>query len=111
MFRDIDKTPSDIGPMVLIGSASFNMLVVTGVSILGATAIKPIQKLGVFAVTAFFSMFAYIWFFIVLCVVTPGYIHFWEAVCTLILYFVLVLGVYATEWLNTSKDHVDDIDE
>ena len=100
MFNDIDAVPNPTGPMVLVGSASFNVLVVTAVAILGANELKGIEKMGPFVVTAIFSVFAYCWFFIVLCLHTPGWISFWEAILTLILYFVLVLAVYATEKLN-----------
>jgi solute carrier family 8 (sodium/calcium exchanger) len=110
MFIDIDATPNPTGPMVLVGSAGFNVLVVMAVAILGANEIKGIERMGPFVVTAIFSMFAYCWFFIVLCLSTPGYIDFWEAIATLCLYFVLVLSVYATEKLNPYALN-DDINE
>jgi len=98
--------------MVLVGSASFNMLVVTGVSILAAWEVKKIEAFGAFVVTAIFSCFAYVWFFVVLCVSTPGFIDFWEAVITLSLYFILILFVYVTEKVSWSgKEHNDLEDE
>lgn len=98
IFKEVDAPngPTPAGPMVLVGSASFNMLVVTGVSILAAVEIKKIEKFGAFVVTALFATFAYLWFFVVLCVTTPGYITFWEAITTLSLYFILVLCVFVS---------------
>jgi Ca2+/Na+ antiporter len=96
ILKDVESPPNPIGPMVLVGSAAFNMLVVTGISILAAVEIKRLEKFGAFVVTAIFACFAYIWFYIVLCVSTPGYISFWEAFTTLALYFILVLCVFVS---------------
>jgi Ca2+/Na+ antiporter len=43
VFKEVDAAPTPTGPMVLVGSAAFNMLVVTGVSILAAVEIKKIE--------------------------------------------------------------------
>jgi len=95
--------------MVLVGSATFNMLVVTGISMLAAHEVKKIERFGAFVVTACFATFAYGWFFIVLCVTTPGYITGWEAISTLSLYFILVLCVYVSE--KIAKENIEGFDE
>lgn len=69
------KPSGDLGPSTIVGSAAFNLLVISGVSIAsigGDTGeIKKIDDMGVFMTTAFFSIFAYVWLFICLAVNTP----------------------------------------
>jgi solute carrier family 8 (sodium/calcium exchanger) len=67
----INKSPPELGPSTIVGSASFNLLVISGVSIIAVgTDKKPeykkVDQLAVFAVTSVFSLFAYVWMFFVL---------------------------------------------
>ena len=94
---NIESVPNALGPMVLIGSASFNLLVVTGISILAVSEIKKVLNLNAFIVTAAFATFAFVWLFLVLVVFSPAYIEFWEAVTTLAFYPLLLFVVWATE--------------
>lgn len=56
-----------LGPSTIVGSASFNLLVISGVSIIGVgLEPKKIEQVGVFAITSISSLFAYIWLYIVL---------------------------------------------
>ena len=97
ILTNIESVPNALGPMVLIGSASFNLLVVTGMSILAATEIKRVLHLNAFIVTAAFATFAFAWLFMVLVVFSPAYVEFWEAAATLALYPLLLFFVWATE--------------
>jgi len=96
-FADIESAPKDIGPMALIGSASFNLLVVTGTSIMAVASVKRVLSISTFIVTALFASFAYVWLFLVLVVFSPAYIEFWEAMTTLLFYPLLLFFVWATE--------------
>lgn len=72
--------PGELGPSTIVGSAAFNLLVISGVAIYSVNAendtdkdkdpsmygIKKINDMGVFAITAIFSVFSYIWLFLVL---------------------------------------------
>jgi Ca2+/Na+ antiporter len=61
--------------MALIGSASFNVLIITGMSIIVVgSKVKKILSRTVFGVTVVFSLLAYAWLVIVLVVNTPGMI-------------------------------------
>jgi Ca2+/Na+ antiporter len=71
-FVDIESVPKVIGPMALIGSASFNVMVVTGMSIMVVPNVKKVLSRTVFGVTVIFSLLAYAWLVIVLVVNTPG---------------------------------------
>jgi solute carrier family 8 (sodium/calcium exchanger) len=63
---------------------------------------RRIDMIGVFAVTASFSIFAYLWLLIVLKASSPDVIEIWEAVLTLIYFPVLVLVAYAADkrWIQ-----------
>jgi solute carrier family 8 (sodium/calcium exchanger) len=51
----------------------------------------------VFLTTAAWSVFAYLWLFIVLVVISPNVVDLWEAVITLLSFPVLVLHSYMAE--------------
>lgn len=66
-MQDLDAIPPVLGPSTIVGSAAFNLLVISGVSILAVDETpKKVYDLGVFAVTSIFSLWAYIWLLIVL---------------------------------------------
>jgi solute carrier family 8 (sodium/calcium exchanger) len=73
--------PGELGASTIVGSASFNLLVISGVSIYAVSkendtdpdrddsvplGCKKINDMGVFSVTAFFSVLAYILMFLFL---------------------------------------------
>ena len=57
----LEDLPPVLSPCTIVGSAAFNLLVISGVSILAVDEPKIIKDLGVFAVTSIFSLWAYIW--------------------------------------------------
>ena len=62
----LGTTPGELGVFSIVGSAAFNLLVISGVSIMCVDDVKPIYDLGVFGITAIFSIFAYVWMYICL---------------------------------------------
>lgn len=89
----------DLGPGTIVGSAAFNLLVICGLCIValppGET--RRIRTFSVFSVTAFFSIFAYIWLLIILVGISPHEVEIWEAVITF-LFFPLLVGIsYAAD--------------
>ena len=103
----------DLGPSTIVGSAAFNLLVITGVCILAIPEksdpnTRRIKEIKVFAVTAFFSIFAYVWLIIVLVLVSENYVDLWEAVVTLIMFPILVIMAYLAEKNFCMKQKVDD---
>lgn len=62
------NTPGELGPSTIVGSAAFNLLVISAVAVVAVKSpnVKRIYDLGVFGVTAITSLFAYIWLYIVL---------------------------------------------
>jgi solute carrier family 8 (sodium/calcium exchanger) len=96
-FVDIDEVPSEFGPMVLIGSATFNMLIVIGICILVATEVKRILRWRTFLVTFFWGTFAYLWLFLVIYVISPYQVQSWEAIFTMIFYPLMIYSVWLVE--------------
>mmetsp|Transcript_23509 Transcript_23509/g.16688 ORF Transcript_23509/g.16688 Transcript_23509/m.16688 type:complete len:198 (+) Transcript_23509:272-865(+) len=99
----LNEIPSELGPQSIVGSAAFNLLVISGVSIIAVSEKKAIADLGVFAITGTASMIAYLWMFIVLSVNSPDYVELWEAIVTLVAFVVLVLLAYAADLYNAKK--------
>jgi solute carrier family 8 (sodium/calcium exchanger) len=99
----IETTPGELGPSTIVGSAAFNLLVISAVSILAVEDVKKIDDMGVFAVTALASLFAYIWLYVVLKVWTPGFVSVIEALLTLFYFFLLIGGAYAADRIRSAK--------
>jgi len=64
--------------------------------------------LGVFIATALFSTWAYIWFFLVLVVISPGYVEMWEALVTLGFMGVLVVVAYCCDKSHQGKENKEE---
>jgi len=89
--------PSELGPQAIVGSGAFNLLVISAVSIMSVNEIKSIKMVGVFISTAVMSTWAYIWFFLVLVVISPGYVELWEALLTLGFMVILCIVAYSCD--------------
>jgi len=89
----------ELGPGTIVGSAAFNLLVITACCVMAIPdgQVKRINSFGVFLTTAFFSVFAYIWMFIVLQVSSKGEVEIWEAAVTFLLFAVLVILAYIAD--------------
>ena len=89
----------DLGPSTIVGSAAFNLLVITAVCILAidSSEVRVIKSVKVFFITSFSCVFAYIWLIIVLVGITADYIDIWEAVLTLLFFPILVLIAYIAD--------------
>ena len=101
----LGSKPGELGPSTIVGSAAFNLLVISGVSILCVEdGIKKIDDVGVFAVTTTSSMFAYLWLLIILVGSSPDEISMWEAIVTFLFFFVLLgLSYTADRWRARMK--------
>lgn len=94
----IEQTPGELGPSTIVGSAAFNLLIITAVSIMAVDEKpKKIDDINVFAITSFFSILAYLWMFFVLSVWTPEEITMIEACITLALTGLLIGLAYIAD--------------
>ncbi len=83
----------DLGPSTIVGSAAFNLFVIIGicVSVIPEGEKRGIKHLRVFFVTATWSVFAYLWMYIIIAVISPGEVSVWEGVITF-LFFPATVG-------------------
>ncbi|NXV80227.1 NAC2 protein, partial [Atlantisia rogersi] len=89
----------ELGPGTIVGSAAFNMFVVIAVCVyvIPAGESRRIKHLRVFFVTASWSIFAYIWLYLILAVISPGVVQVWEALLTLIFFPLCVVFAWAAD--------------
>merc|ERR1719201_806795 len=82
-----------LGASTIVGSAAFNLLVITAVCIssIPAPDTRHIAGTHVFAVTASFSILAYVWLLIMLQFISKDKVDLWEALVTLGLFPVLLV--------------------
>jgi len=101
----LGNCPGELGASTIVGSAAFNLLVISAVSIYAVSeandnkelkpdrdedappGVKKIYDMGVFAVTATSSIFAYVWMWIVLIDQSVSPIEAW---LTFVFFFVLI---------------------
>lgn len=87
----LNQPPEDgLGPGTIVGSAAFNLLVITSVCVVALPEgeKRVIENYGVFIITSFFSVFAYVWMLIVLG--EDGVVDVHEAIITFLLFPILV---------------------
>uniref|UniRef100_A0A493TJ59 Solute carrier family 8 member A2 n=1 Tax=Anas platyrhynchos platyrhynchos TaxID=8840 RepID=A0A493TJ59_ANAPP len=89
----------ELGPGTIVGSAAFNMFVVIAVCVyvIPSGESRRIKHLRVFFVTASWSIFAYIWLYLILAVISPGVVQVWEALLTLVFFPVCVVFAWAAD--------------
>ncbi|XP_055082317.1 sodium/calcium exchanger 2-like isoform X1 [Periophthalmus magnuspinnatus] len=83
----------ELGPGTIVGSAAFNMFVIIGICVwvIPVGESRKIKHLRVFFITSFWSIFAYIWLYLILAVISPGIVEVWEAIVTLCYFPVCVI--------------------
>ncbi|XP_061566825.1 solute carrier family 8 member 4b isoform X2 [Cololabis saira] len=88
-----------LGPSTIVGSAAFNMFVIIALCVYvvpdGET--RKIKHLRVFFVTAAWSIFAYIWLYLILSVISPGVVEVWEAVLTFLCFPLCVVQAWVAD--------------
>lgn len=100
-LQDIEGVPPVLGPSTIVGSAAFNLLVISGVSILAVgDEPKKVVDLGVFFVTSVASLWAYIWLYLCLEIFSQGQVTLVEGWLTLIFMFLFIVFAYGADRLN-----------
>lgn len=106
------ESPSELGPSTIVGSASFNLLVISGVSIIAVDdKPKKIARPGVFFITSVFSLFAYVWLFLVLVSISPERVEMWEAVLTFVFFPVLLVISYGIDRYEVYQAEMQESEE
>jgi solute carrier family 8 (sodium/calcium exchanger) len=114
-ISNLGACPGELGASTIVGSASFNLLVISGVSIISVTeksdnnperdeslpkGVKKINDMGVFSITAISSLWAYIWMYLVL---RDQLVEVWEAVLTFVFFFLLIGMAFGADKYNQIK--------
>lgn len=87
-----------LGPSTIVGSAAFNLFCISAVCVSAITdGIRKIKDTAVFAVTASFSIFAYLWLVVILMLITPDVVDIWEGLLTFIFFPILVSIAYGAD--------------
>lgn len=101
--------PGELGASTIVGSAAFNLLVISGLSILAVSkdndndprrdatvphGAKKINDMGVFTISSAASIWAYLWLWIVLM---DQNVELWEAWVTFGSFLVLVILCYGAD--------------
>jgi solute carrier family 8 (sodium/calcium exchanger) len=81
-----DMFLGDLGAGTIVGSAAFNLLIISAVCVMGLPdgEVRYINQVKVYFVTAFFSVFAYLWLMFILMATSPQVTQIWEALITLL---------------------------
>lgn len=89
----------DLGPGTIVGSAAYNLFVIIGlcVVVIPNGEVRKIKHLRVFFVTATWSVFAYIWLYVILAVSSPGVVDVWEGLVTFSFFLFTVLTAYIAD--------------
>lgn len=89
----------DLGPGTIVGSAAYNLFVIIAICVwvIPNGENRKIKHLRVFFVTATWSIFAYIWLYLILAYFSPGKVEVWEGVLTFIFFPATVLTAYIAE--------------
>lgn len=89
----------DLGPGTIVGSAAFNMFVIIAICVysIPTPEVRRIKHLRVFFVTMTWSVFAYIWLYLILTYSSHGVIEVWEGVVTFLFFPATVLTAYIAD--------------
>lgn len=100
----------DLGPGTIVGSAAYNLFVIIAICVfvIPNGEVRKIKHLRVFFVTATWSVFAYVWLYLILAVISPGEVEIWEALLTFMFFPATVFTAYAADrrmYKYISKDY------
>jgi len=89
----------DLGPGTIVGSAAFNLFMIIGLCmyVIPDDEVRKIKHLRVFLVTATWSVFAYVWLYIILGAISYGKVESWEGILTFLFFPATVYTAYVAD--------------
>jgi len=89
----------DLGPGTIVGSAAFNLFMIIGFCqyVIPDDEVRKIKHLRVFFVTATWSVFAYIWLYVILGPISYGRVEVWEGVLTFLFFPMTVYTAFVAD--------------
>jgi len=89
----------DLGPGTIVGSAAFNLFMIIGLCmyVIPDDEVRKIKHLRVFIITATWSVFAYVWLYIILGAISYGKVDVWEGVLTFLFFPATVYTAFVAD--------------
>merc|ERR1719346_202447 len=89
----------DLGPGTIVGSAAFNLFMIIGLCmyVIPDDEVRKIKHLRVFCVTATWSVFAYVWLYLILGAISYGKVEVWEGLLTFLFFPATVYTAFIAE--------------
>lgn len=89
----------ELGPGTIVGSAAYNLFVIIAICVMVIPngEVRKIKHLRVFFVTATWSVFAYIWLYLILAQISPGRVDVWEGFLTFLFFPATVITAYIAD--------------
>ena len=111
-LQDLEAVPPVLGPSTIVGSAAFNLLVISAVSIIAVDETpKKVNDVGVFAVTSISSIWAYVWLYLCLAVFSEDEVTLSEGWVTLVFFVLLIVFAFAADKINQYIEDTKKTDE
>ncbi|XP_052756511.1 sodium/calcium exchanger 3 isoform X3 [Galleria mellonella] len=89
----------ELGPGTIVGSAAYNLFVIIAICVIVIPdgEVRKIKHLRVFLVTATWSVFAYVWLYLILAVISPSEVEVWEGAVTFLFFPATVITAYIAD--------------
>merc|ERR1719228_1580929 len=89
----------DLGPGTIVGSAAFNLFMIIGLCmyVIPDDEVRKIKHLRVFIITATWSVFAYVWLYIILGAISYGEVPSWEGILTFLFFPATVYTAFVAD--------------
>lgn len=89
----------DLGPGTIVGSAAYNLFAIIAfcIVVIPNGEVRRIKHLRVFFVTATFSIFAYVWMYLILAYFSPGEVTICEGLITFSFFPMIVSFAYIAD--------------
>lgn len=89
----------DLGPSTIVGSAAFNLFCISAVcvSAIKDKEVRYIKDMNVYIVTALISLFAYLWLYLVVSVISEDIVDIYEGILTFFFFPMLVGLAFAAD--------------
>merc|ERR1739844_56315 len=89
----------DLGPGTIVGSAAFNLFMIIGLCmyVIPDDEVRKIKHLRVFIITATWSVFAYVWLYLILGAISYGKVESWEGILTFLFFPATVYTAFVAD--------------
>ena len=113
---NLGKCPGELGASTIVGSASFNLLVISAICIYAVNedndtdperdeempkGVKRIYNMKVFGITCTSSLWAYVWLWIVLM---DQEVELWEGILTFVFFIILIVLAFWADKVVERED-------